>query len=151
MEVRDKRASQSQGYKHTTNNRMELMGAAETLEKIDNVEKVILITDSEYLVSAMTRGWAKRWRKNQWRNAKGDMALNPDLWGRLLDVVEGRDVVFQWVKGHAGHPQNERCDALVGEVSRLSTSEQLVDAGYERKGSALTTRSAPFEQIGRDG
>ena len=141
----------SQGYQRTTNNRMELLGVIAGLESTVDLgagRRTEVVTDSRYVVDGMSKGWARRWRSNGWRrNAKGDMALNPDLWGRLLDVVEGRDIVFQWVKGHAGHPQNERCDALVGEVSRLSTSEQLVDAGYERKGSALTTRSAPFERL----
>ena len=141
----------SQGYQRTTNNRMELLGVIAGLESTVDLgagRRTEVVTDSRYVVDGMSKGWARRWRSNGWRrNAKGDMALNPDLWGRLLDVVEGRDVVFQWVKGHAGHPQNERCDALVGEVSRLSTSEQLVDAGYERKGSALAAQSAPFERL----
>ncbi|CAI8035846.1 Ribonuclease H [Geodia barretti] len=123
MEVRDKRASQSQGYKHTTNNRMELMGAAETLDLIDNVEKVILITDSEYLVSAMTRGWAKRWRKNQWVKQDGEKAKNTDLWKRILHASDRlKRVEFRWVRGHAKFreafgSENAMCDKLAKEAA----------------------------------
>ncbi len=141
----------SKGYRRTTNNRMELMGVIAGLESTADMgtgRRTEVVTDSRYVVDGMSKGWARRWRSNGWRrNAKGEMALNPDLWGRLLDAVEGRDVEFEWVKGHAGHPQNERCDAMVGEVSRLSRSEQLVDTGYERKGNALAAQSAPFERL----
>jgi len=141
----------SKGYRRTTNNRMELMGVIAGLESTADLGAgrcTEVVTDSRYVVDGMSKGWARRWRSNGWRrNAKGEMALNPDLWGRLLDAVEGRDVVFQWVKGHAGHRQNERCDAMVGEVSRLSEREQLVDTGYERKGNALAAQSTPFERL----
>ena len=146
MEVKGKRASQSKGYKHTTNNRMELMGAAETLDflmnlqadgKIDDVEKVIVVTDSEYLVSAMTRGWAKRWRKNQWVKQDGDKAKNTDLWKRILHAGDRlKKVEFRWVRGHsrfseAFSAENEVCDKLAKEAAGQPEDKLLVDEGYE--------------------
>ena len=84
----------------------------------------------------MEKGWARRWRANDWRrNNKGDIALNSDLWERLLEATDGRSVSFEWVKGHSGHPQNERCDALVREASGLPVEQQLVDEGYEDNGA----------------
>ena len=146
MEVKGKRASQSQGYQHTTNNRMELMGAAETLdllvklqsdEKIDDVEKVILITDSEYLVSAMTRGWAKRWRKNQWIKQDGEKAKNTDLWKRILLASDRlKRVEFRWVRGHAKFreafgSENAMCDRMAKEAAGQPEEKLLADDGYE--------------------
>ena len=139
------------GYRRTTNNRMELMGVIAGLESTmdwGKGRKTEVVSDSSYVVNGMSKGWAKRWRANGWRrNKQGDMALNPDLWGRLLDAVESRDVEFRWVKGHAGHRQNEECDAMVGEASRLPRNEQLIDTGYERTGSAATVQTPSFESL----
>ena len=74
--------------------------------------EVTLTTDSKYVVDAITLGWAKKWRENNWMRNKKDKALNPDLWEELLDLLEIHDVTFRWVKGHAGHSYNERCDRL---------------------------------------
>ena len=139
------------GYRRTTNNRMELMGVIAGLESTmdwGKGRKTEVVSDSSYVVNGMSKGWAKRWRANGWRrNKQGDMALNPDLWGRLLDAVESRDVAFRWVKGHAGHRQNEECDAMVREASRLPRNEQLIDTGYERTGSAATVQTPSFESL----
>ena len=141
----------SRGYRRTTNNRMELMGVIAGLESTAALGKRLqteVVTDSRYVVDGISKGWAKRWRANGWRrNKQGDMALNPDLWGRLLDAVEGRDVSFQWVRGHSGHPQNEQCDAMVREASKLPAAKQMVDAGYERVGSATAAQSARFTSL----
>ncbi len=146
MEVKGKKASQSQGYRRTTNNRMELMGAAETLDflvklesekKIDAETKVIVITDSEYLVSAMTRGWAKRWRKNQWVKQDGEKAKNTDLWKRILHASDRlKKVEFRWVRGHARFreafaAENEICDRLAKQAAGKSEDQLAVDEGYE--------------------
>lgn len=146
MEVKGKRASQSKGYKHTTNNRMELMGTAETLDflvnlqsegKIEEVTNVIVISDSEYLVSAMTRGWAKRWRKNQWVKQDGDRAKNTDLWKRILHAGDRlKKVEFRWVRGHsrfreAFSTENEMCDKLAKEAASQPEEKLLIDEGYE--------------------
>ena len=151
VEAGEKSWRMSKGYRRTTNNRMELMGVIAGLESTAEIGKgrrTEVVSDSSYVVNGMSKGWAKRWRANGWRrNKQGDMALNPDLWGRLLDAVNGRAVVFRWVKGHAGHRQNEECDAMVREVSRLPRDEQLIDTGYERKGSGAATSAPSFESL----
>ena len=102
----------SKGFPETTNNRMELLGVITALEALKSPCIVDLYSDSKYVIDAITKGWAVKWRKNGWmRNAK-DKALNPDLWGQLLDLLDQHQMHYQWVKGHAGHPENERCDQL---------------------------------------
>lgn len=102
----------SGGEAHTTNNRMELMGVITGLEALKYPCKVILQTDSKYVVDSVTKGWAKSWRKNGWVKSDKKPALNSDLWERLLNLLETHDVTFNWIKGHAGHEENERCDRL---------------------------------------
>lgn len=102
----------SGGESHTTNNRMELMGAITGLKALKEPCEVVLTTDSKYIVDAITKGWAKKWRSNGWMRNKNDKALNPDLWEQLLDLLAIHKVSFVWVKGHAGHFENERCDTL---------------------------------------
>ncbi|MGN0654875.1 MAG: ribonuclease HI [Oscillospiraceae bacterium] len=105
----------SGGEAQTTNNRMELTAVIVALEALKFPCKVILTTDSKYVVDGIEKGWAKFWRENGWKKKDKKPALNPDLWGRLLDLLEVHEVEFNWVKGHAGHPENERCDALAVE------------------------------------
>lgn len=102
----------SGGEKETTNNRMELTAAIMGLSALKEPCKVRLVTDSKYVADGITRGWAESWRKNNWRKADKKPALNPDLWEKLLDLIREHDVTIDWVKGHAGHPENERCDRL---------------------------------------
>ena len=102
----------SGGESRTTNNRMELTGAISALSALREPCRVELYTDSQYLVRAMTEGWAQRWRKNGWMRNKKEAALNPDLWERLLSLCETHEVTFHWVKGHADNPKNNRCDEL---------------------------------------
>lgn len=102
----------SQGYVRTTNNRMELRGVIAGLEALTERCTVEVVTDSQYVVNAMNQNWALRWRTNGWRRNKKERALNPDLWGRLLDLCDKHTVTFTWVRGHAGHEYNERCDSL---------------------------------------
>lgn len=102
----------SGGEKNTTNNRMELTAAIMGLAALKEKCKVRLVTDSKYVADGITKGWAESWRKNNWRKADKKPALNPDLWERLLDLIAEHDVTIDWVKGHAGHPENERCDRL---------------------------------------
>ena len=108
----DKERELSGGEAHTTNNRMELMGAITGLEALKYPCRVILQTDSKYVVDGITKGWAESWRKRGWVKGDKKPALNPDLWGRLLDLLTIHDVEFTWIKGHAGHEENERCDRL---------------------------------------
>ena len=127
---------------------MGVIAGLESTAALGKSSQTEVVTDSRYVVDGISKGWAKRWRANGWRrNKQGDMALNPDLWGRLLDAVEGRDVSFQWVRGHSGHPQNEQCDAMVREASKLPAAKQMVDAGYERVGSATAAQSARFTSL----
>lgn len=102
----------SGGEAQTTNNRMELSGAIAGLEALRYPCKVVLTSDSKYLVDGMTKGWAKSWEAKGWKKADGKPALNPDLWRRLLELSRIHQVEYVWIKGHAGHPYNERCDRL---------------------------------------
>lgn len=102
----------SGGEARTTNNRMELMGVITGLEALKQPCNVVLQTDSKYVVDAVTKGWAEGWRKRGWIKSDKKPALNSDLWERLLGLLEIHDVTFTWIKGHAGHEENERCDRL---------------------------------------
>ncbi len=115
----------SQGFVHTTNNRMELLGAITALESLKKRQRVVLTTDSQYVINGIEKGWAKKWRANGWMRNKRERALNPDLWERLLKAVDRHDVSFKWVRGHTGHPENERCDELANGAAR--GSDLIVD------------------------
>jgi len=122
----------SGGYRKTTNNRMEMTAAIVGLEALKEKCSVTLYSDSEYLVKAMSRGWAKRWRANGWKRSKREKALNPDLWERLLQLCEHHEVQFSWVRGHSGTPENTRCDELAVEAAQqpdLPTDEGYVFQG----------------------
>ena len=102
----------SGGEAETTNNRMELMAAIVGLEALNQPCKVKLYSDSKYLINAIRLGWAVKWRENGWMRNKKDPALNPDLWEKILNLLEKHEVELIWVKGHAGNPENERCDKM---------------------------------------
>jgi len=102
----------SGGEKQTTNNRMEMMGAIAALEALKEPCKVKLYSDSRYVVDAIDKGWVIKWQANGWRRNKKDPALNVDLWLRMLAALDKHDAKFLWLKGHSGHPENERCDSL---------------------------------------
>jgi ribonuclease HI len=102
----------SGGFRQTTNNRMEIMGVIKGLEQLKEHCEVTVVSDSRYLVDAMEKGWAKKWRSQGWKRNKKDPALNPDLWARLLDLCDNHTVRFKWVNGHSGHSENEQCDRL---------------------------------------
>lgn len=102
----------SGGEKSTTNNRMELTAVIMGLKALKEPCHVTLTTDSKYVSDGLSRGWARSWQKNGWRKADKKPALNPDLWEELLRLTDIHDVDIVWVKGHVGHPENERCDRL---------------------------------------
>lgn len=102
----------SAGYKKTTNNRMELMGVIVALEALNRPCDVTVISDSKYVTDAFNQNWIDSWVKNNWKTSSKKAVKNPDLWKRLLKAKEMHNVEFVWVKGHAGHPENERCDTL---------------------------------------
>lgn len=108
----------SGGEAQTTNNRMELSAVIAALSALKEPCRVILTSDSKYVTDGVTKGWAVGWRARGWKKSDGNPALNPDLWQKLLELLEQHRVEFVWVKGHAGHPENERCDALAVEQSK---------------------------------
>ena len=114
----------SAGYKKTTNNRMELMGVITGLEALTKPCSVEVISDSKYVTDAFNKHWVDSWLKKGWKNSQRKPVLNSDLWKRLLAAMEGHDVTFTWVKGHAGHPENEKCDSL---ATAAADSDDLLD------------------------
>ena len=96
----------------TTNNRMEITAVIKALEALKESCEVNLYTDSQYVCNAIDKGWAKKWQKNNWMRNKKESVKNPDLWKELYALCEKHKVTYNWVKGHAGHPENERCDTL---------------------------------------
>lgn len=102
----------SQGYQKTTNNRMELMAAIVGLEALTRPCEVDLYSDSKYLTDAFNQGWIDNWIKKGWKRGKNEPVKNIELWKRLLQAMEPHQVRYHWVKGHDGHAENERCDAL---------------------------------------
>lgn len=102
----------SGGEPDTTNNRMELSGVIAGLEALKYPCKVFLQTDSRYVVDGIEKGWARSWQRNNWIKSDKKPALNKDLWERLLKLLDIHEVKFLWIKGHAGHAENERCDRL---------------------------------------
>lgn len=108
----------SGGDKHTTNNRMELTAAIVALSALREPCDVTLYSDSKYLIDAVTKGWAKGWKARGWKKGDGKPALNPDLWEQLLTLLDKHQVELVWVKGHANHPENERCDQLAVTASK---------------------------------
>ena len=102
----------SDGEAETTNNRMELLAVIAALSALKEPCRVTVVTDSKYVSDAVTLGWAEGWRKKGWKRAGGAPAQNPDLWEKLLNLLKVHEVKFVWVKGHDGHPENERCDRL---------------------------------------
>lgn len=112
----------SGGEESTTNNRMELTACIEALSALKEPCKVTLTTDSQYVVNGITKGWAESWKKNGWKKSDKKPALNPELWDELLGLTAKHEVEFVWIKGHNGHPENERCDALA--VSAINREEK---------------------------
>lgn len=120
----------SQGYELTTNNRMELLAAIVGLEALKRPCNVTLYSDSQYVVNAFNQHWVEGWLKRGWKNAKKEPVKNADLWKRLLAAKEPHDVKFVWVKGHAGHPENERCDQLA--TAAADDSARIPDTAFVR-------------------
>ncbi|MBV5340717.1 MAG: ribonuclease HI [Deltaproteobacteria bacterium] len=118
----------SGGYRHTTNNRMEMMACIMGLEALDHQCNLTIVSDSKYLVDSVSLGWAKKWRDNGWRLSSGRRAENVDLWERLLDLLARHQVEFEWVKAHNGHLMNELCDQLATAAAHGSCLFE--DEGY---------------------
>ncbi|PIE69142.1 MAG: ribonuclease HI [Deltaproteobacteria bacterium] len=116
------------GFARTTNNRMELLAAIKALEALTQKARVNLYTDSKYLCDAVNKHWIRGWLANGWKTSAKKPVKNQDLWNRLILLLTKHEVRFLWVKGHSGHPDNERCDALAREAA--SGKDLAVDRGY---------------------
>ncbi len=118
LECDGRRKELSGGEASTTNNRMELTAVIEGLSALKYGCAVTLVSDSKYVIDAITKGWVYSWKAKGWRKADKSPALNVDLWEKLLAQLARHEMTYNWVKGHAGHPQNERCDEMAVEQSR---------------------------------
>ena len=124
----ERRKELSGGFRRTTNNRMELMACIAGLEALKTRCAVTLYSDSKYVVDAINQGWAKNWQAKGWMRTRTEAAKNPDLWRRLLALCNEQQVEFRWVRGHAGNPENERCDQLSNLAA--AQSDLAVDDGF---------------------
>jgi len=116
----------SQGFRKTTNNRMELMAVIEALKKLKKTDSnIVIYTDSKYVSDSVEKKWVFKWKKNNFKNKK-----NIDLWSEFLNIYPSYTMRFMWIKGHNNHPQNERCDYLAVEASKKSNL--LIDEIYEK-------------------
>jgi ribonuclease HI len=121
----------SGGFRRTTNNRMELMACIQALRSLKKPSQVVLFSDSRYVINAVTKGWAQRWRRKGWMRSATESAENSDLWGELLDLLDRHEVEFRWIRGHAGTKENERCDQLAVQAAKMK--DLPADEGYERQ------------------
>ena len=112
LDYKGRQKELSGGERQTTNNRMELTAVIEGLKALKEKCIVTVITDSKYVSDGINLGWAKSWKANNWRKKDKKPALNPELWDELLSLIDSHVVTVKWIKGHAGHPENERCDKL---------------------------------------
>ena len=108
----------SGGEAESTNNRMEMTAVIKALEALKERCCAVLTSDSKYVIDGMRRGWAESWREKGWKKSDGKPALNPDLWEKLLMLKEQHEIEYNWIKGHAGHEENERCDRFAVEQSQ---------------------------------
>lgn len=118
LKYETRRKEISGGFNNTTNNRMELMAAIKGLGTLEAKCKVTLYSDSQYLIRSINEGWVEKWRANRWKRNKRDSAENVDLWKQILKLCESHNVEFKWTRGHAGDPENERCDQLANEAAK---------------------------------
>ena len=131
----------SQGYEKTTNNRMELMAVIAGLEALNRSCEVEVYSDSQYVVNAFNQHWVDGWIKKGWKRGKNEPVKNVDLWKRLLEAKQKHSVTFHWVKGHDGHPQNERCDELATTAADGTLQMNLVTRWNLTLTGSLRTRS----------
>ena len=124
-----KRKEFFRAYAHTTNNRMELRAVIESLQTLRADSQAVVVTDSQYVANAINRGWLQSWIRKHWRTSQKKLVANRDLWEALQPLLEKHQVAFEWVKGHEGHPENERCDELA--VQGYTKGPWIADEGYE--------------------
>jgi ribonuclease HI len=133
----EERTELARGFRLTTNNRMELTACIMALDALKTASDVVLHSDSRYVVNGMSKGWARRWRANNWMRTKQDAAENADLWEKLLDLSDFHRVEFVWVRGHAGHEENERCDTLA--TGAAEGADLVEDQAYVQGRTKITT------------
>lgn len=132
LQLGERRRELSGGFRQTTNNRMELLAVIAGLEALTRRCRVTVYSDSRYVVDAISKGWARKWRANGWMRNRRERAVNPDLWERLLAALERHEVELRWVPGHAGVPENERADRLAVAAARQPGLPD--DAGFRPGG-----------------
>lgn len=118
----------SKGYTRTTNNRMELLATIVAIEMLKEACEIELLSDSRYVIDAMTKNWLKGWKAKGWKTASNQPVKNRDLWERLGDAIAGHKITWKWLRGHAGHKENERCDVLA--VNAATGRNLLPDEGF---------------------
>lgn len=123
------RKSLSKGYRLTTNNRMEIRGVLHALEQLTRPCRVTVVTDSQYVCDTVEKKWLQNWVRNGWVTSGKKPVKNRDLWEQLLPLLKKHTVRFRWVRGHAGHPENEECDRLAKQSAKQGNL--LTDDGYE--------------------
>ena len=124
LRYKDTEKELSGGAADTTNNRMELTAVIEALRLLKEPCEVELYSDSKYVIDALEKGWARGWKRRGWKKSDGSPALNPDLWAQALEQEARHKITYVWVKGHAGHPENERCDQLAVAQSKAHGGRQ---------------------------
>jgi ribonuclease HI len=127
----------SGGFRKTTNNRMEIIACIEGLRALKKKSDVVIFSDSQYVVNSISKGWAKKWQMQGWMRNEKEQAENSDLWAQLLELCNQHIVEFQWVKGHNGTKENERCDQLAMEATQKRNL--LADDGFENGNPANPT------------
>ncbi len=130
LRFKDKVREISGGFRKTTNNRMELLACIEALKALNGNREVVLYSDSKYVVDAVIKGWAKKWKRMGWMRNSTDHAENVDLWDELLRLLDKYNVEFRWVRGHDGNRDNERCDELANIAA--TAKELSADENYEK-------------------
>lgn len=129
LQMNEHRKELSGGFRLTTNNRMELLAVIEALSALKQPSKVALFSDSKYFLDAFRQGWIDKWKKNGWLTAAKKPVKNQDLWMKLSPLLDEHDVDLNWVKGHSGDPDNERCDELAKAAA--SSSGLPADPGFK--------------------
>jgi ribonuclease HI len=129
LRFKGRRKELSGGFRHTTNNRMELLACIEGLKALKQSCSVVLFSDSSYVVNGMTKGWAQRWQADGWKLSSGQQVKNADLWRQLVELSARHDMEFRWVRGHSGNRDNERCDQLA--IAAARGNKLATDTGYQ--------------------
>lgn len=119
----------SQGYIATTNNRMELLSVIKALEVINEKSKILIKSDSKYVIDPINKKWINRWIKNNWQLKKNKYVKNVDLWIQLVKLIKKHDIEFKWIKGHSNHEVNNRCDKLA--TTAINSNNLIIDKGYK--------------------